>query len=77
MHAAVIGLLLSAFAGRSADFTVEDFKQTRLEAEKGDSEAQVALGRMFVTVQVLREDNGADGCTQTELAGGLSRLQTS
>ena len=43
----MIGLLLSAFAGRSADFTVEDFKQTRLEAEKGDSEAKVAVGRMF------------------------------
>jgi hypothetical protein len=34
-----------------------------------------------VTIQVFREDNGADGCThgctQTELAEGLSRLETS
>ena len=51
MHAAVICLLLSAFAGRSDDFTVEDFKQTRLEAEKGDPEAQVALGRMCFLAQ--------------------------
>jgi len=47
LHAVVICLLLLAFTGSSADFTVEDFKQTRLEAEKGDPEAQVALGRMF------------------------------
>ncbi len=45
-HAALICLLLSAFTGRSADFTVEDFKQSRIEAERGDSEAQVAVGRM-------------------------------
>ncbi len=46
MHAAVICLPLSAAAGRSADVTVEDFKQTRIEAEKGDPEAQDAVGRM-------------------------------
>jgi len=35
--------------------------------------------KKLVTIQVLREDNGADGCThgciQTELAEGLSRLE--
>ena len=46
LHPAVIGLVLWAVTGRSADFTVEDFKQTRLEAERGDAEAQVAVGRM-------------------------------
>jgi TPR repeat protein len=47
MHAAVICLLLSAYTGRSAAFIAEDFKQSRLEAEKGDPEAQGALGRMW------------------------------
>jgi len=48
LHAAMIGFLLSAFAGQSAGFTVEDFKQTRLKAERGDPEAPVALGSVFL-----------------------------
>src|SRR6185369_17460753 len=58
MRAAVIGLLLSAWMGRSADFTPEDFKQTQLEAEKGDSEAQVALGRMCYLGQGTPQNYG-------------------
>jgi S1-C subfamily serine protease len=40
-------LLLGALSAPGADFTADDFKQTRLEAEKGDLEAQVVLGRMY------------------------------
>jgi S1-C subfamily serine protease len=58
MRAAVIGLLLSAFIGRSADFTPEDFKPTQLEAEKGDPEAQVALGRMCYLGQGTPQNYG-------------------
>jgi len=35
------------FAIRGADFTAEDFRRTKLEAEKGDLEAQVDLGVMY------------------------------
>ena len=40
------------------------------------SHAGAAASLTFaVTIQVLREDNGADGCIQTELAEGLRRLE--
>jgi S1-C subfamily serine protease len=39
--------LWSSLAGRGADFSQEEFRQTKLEAEKGDLEAQVQLGQMY------------------------------
>jgi len=39
--------LWTSFAGRGADFSPDDFRRTKLEAEKGDIEAQVALGLMY------------------------------
>ena len=56
LHAAMIGFLLSAFAGQSAGFTVEDFKQTRLKAERGDPEAPVALGSVFSARALLNAE---------------------
>ena len=39
--------LWASFAGRGADFSPDDFRRTKFEAEKGDLEAQVALGQMY------------------------------
>lgn len=39
--------LWASFAGRGADFSTDDFRRTKLEAEKGDLDAQMTLGLMY------------------------------
>lgn len=43
---------------RGADFTAEDFRRTKLEAEKGDLEAQVDLGVMYFSGEGIPQNYG-------------------